>query len=100
MDLTWNKKQNFKNNEEVVIYNIDDRGTIYQGQIKGKSFINALDSYIVELSLESQARLYADRTEQLRNDAEADKWECIAITEACLMRLSQWKAEPGRSRCL
>ena len=86
MPFSWGKKQNFKNGAPVVIYNIDSLGTTYDGIVRGKSFVHTIDSYIVELTAESKARLYTDRTMQLRNDPEADEWDCIDITEACLKR--------------
>lgn len=88
MPFEWGKKQNFKNHEPVVIYNLDSSGTTYEGIIRGKSFLHFIDSYIVELTPESKARIYSmgHRSDHLKHDPDGDEFDCISLTEACLKR--------------
>jgi hypothetical protein len=59
----------FKNLEPVLIYNLDDSGKEYHGIIRGRSFENIIDSYIVELA------------EPINSNYPFD---CVVLTEACL----------------
>lgn len=79
MPFAWGRKQEFGNDEPVILYKLGFDGE-YKGKIKGKSFLNAIDSYIVELDPE------AKRSIRNEDGSLPYKWDCISITEACLRR--------------
>ena len=74
--LKFGDHWNFKNNDRVVIYNLDQTGREWKGTIRGKVSDNVIDTYIVEPD------------EKLSPDYEFD---CIAMTEACLKPLGGQK---------
>lgn len=79
MPFAWGRKQEFKNGESVVIYGL---GLIreFTGKVRGKSFENAIDTYIVEL--DEEAKMAFPNPDGSR----PYEWDCITLTEACLKR--------------
>ena len=64
-------KKNFSLGDAVLIFGLGD-DEVYRGKICGKSHVNIVDTYVVELD---------------EPDLLTDGWKHVAIVESCLTRI-------------